>query len=59
MGAPALGFEFSALRMEGAPPARQRALNTRDGLVAVGVGTLVFRLMATTQPVEGAALIRR
>jgi hypothetical protein len=30
--------------LEGAPPARQRALNTRGGLVAAGVGTLTFRL---------------
>ncbi len=28
--------------MEGAPPARQRALNTRDGFAAVGLDTLTF-----------------
>ena len=39
----ALGFKFSALLMEGAPPARQRALNTRGGCEAVGLDTLIFR----------------
>jgi hypothetical protein len=45
--------------MEGAPPARQRALNTRGGLAAAGLDTLIFRFPGTTQLVEGAALIRR
>jgi hypothetical protein len=45
--------------MEDAPPARQRALKARGGHQAAGVGTSVFRSMAATQPVEGAALIRR
>jgi hypothetical protein len=43
--------------MEGAPPARQRALNARAGSLP---GDRHFHLpLAATQPVDGAALIRR
>jgi hypothetical protein len=43
--------------MEGAPPARQRALKARAGS---HLGDRHFHLpLATTQPVDGAVLIRR
>ena len=45
--------------MEGAPPARQRALNTRAGLTAWRIDTSNFLASGTTQLVEGAALIQR
>jgi hypothetical protein len=51
--------------LEGAPSARQRALKTRGGQLAAGVGTLTFRrplageVPGTTQLVDGAALIQR
>jgi hypothetical protein len=44
--------------MEGAPPARHRALKARAG-DARKIDTSAFRLMAAAQPVDGAALIRR
>jgi hypothetical protein len=45
--------------MEGAPPARQRALNTRGDPRVARIDTSIFLSMAATQPVDGAALIRR
>jgi hypothetical protein len=45
--------------LEGAPPARQRALNTRDGVAAVRLDTSIFLASGTAQLVEGAALIQR
>jgi hypothetical protein len=45
--------------MEGAPPARQRALKARGGHQAAGLDTSTFRSPGTAQLVEGAALIQR
>jgi hypothetical protein len=45
--------------MEGAPPARQRALKARGGLTAARLDTSIFLTSGTAQLVEGAALIQR
>jgi hypothetical protein len=51
--------DFRSPPMEGAPPARERALNPRSGRETAEIDTSTFRSVATTQLVDGACPISR